>query len=422
MPSLGADMEAGVLVRRLKSPGDSVARGEIIAEVETDKGLIAVEAFEPGVLERWLVEPGLKVPVGTPLAFIASAGERSAPPAPASESHPVASAVPAPAAVPEPAPRAPVVATPSARQLALEHGLDLARVVGSGRHGVVTRGDVVAARAPDERARISPLARRRALELGVALDQVAASGPQGSIVAADVERAHAERPRAPAPSDAQRNMRKAIAAAMARSKREIPHYYVSHTIDLEPVLAWLQVQNERRSVDARLVPGVLLLRAVLLALRKFPELNAHFDGQEAQPSAQVHLGVAVSLRGGGLVAPAILDAHRMSLDELMSAFKDLVLRARSGKLKASEMSSPTITVTSLGERGVDEVLPVIVPPQVAMVGFGTIAVRPWVIDGRVEARSVVRASLAADHRVSDGHRGGLFLAAVAAHLQTPSDS
>jgi pyruvate dehydrogenase E2 component (dihydrolipoamide acetyltransferase) len=214
-------------------------------------------------------------------------------------------------------------------------------------------------------------------------------------------------------------MRHAIAAAMTRSKREIPHYYVAHTIDLEPALAWMARRNESRPIEERLVAGVVLLRAVVLALGRVPELNAHHDGENATPLADIHLGVAVSLRGGGLIAPAIVDAGKMTIDELMRAFQDLVTRARESRVRASELSTPTITVTSLGERGVEEVFPVIVPPQVAIVGFGSIVERPFVVGGSVVPRRVVRASLAADHRVSDGHRGGLFLAAVAAHLKEP---
>ncbi|MBZ0121302.1 MAG: 2-oxo acid dehydrogenase subunit E2, partial [Sandaracinaceae bacterium] len=158
------------------------------------------------------------------------------------------------------------------------------------------------------------------------------------------------------------------------------------------------------------------LEAAVRALRDVPELNAHWTGQSAPPLPRVHLGVAIALRGGGLIAPAIHDADGKSLDGLMTAFKDLVARARTGALKGSELSDPTITVTSLGERGVDAVFPIVHPPQVAMVGFGKIAQRPWVAGGELRVRSVVTASLAADHRVSDGHRGGLYLAAIDKYL------
>ena len=202
-------------------------------------------------------------------------------------------------------------------------------------------------------------------------------------------------------------MRLAIAALMARSKREIPHYYLETHIDMSTALAWLEEQNLERSVKERLVPAVLMIKATALAAREVPELNGFWVDDAFQPSEGVHAGVAISLRQGGLVAPAIHDADRLSLTDLMKALGDLVKRARAGSLRSSEMSDPTITVTNLGEGGVEAVFGVIYPPQVALVGFGSVK----------EQR--VMASVSGDHRVSDGHRGALFLAALARHLQEP---
>jgi pyruvate dehydrogenase E2 component (dihydrolipoamide acetyltransferase) len=206
---------------------------------------------------------------------------------------------------------------------------------------------------------------------------------------------------------------------MTRAKREIPHYYLAHTIDMGQATAWLAVENARRPVPERLLYGVLLIKAVALALREVPELNARWRGDRVEPSAAIHVGVAIALRGGGLVAPALHDADRQPLGELMRALRDLTQRARTGGLRSSELSDPTITVTSLGERGVESAFGIVYPPQVAIVGFGTIRTRPWVIDGAVVPRPLVAATLSADHRVSDGHRGGLFLAAVERLLQRP---
>jgi pyruvate dehydrogenase E2 component (dihydrolipoamide acetyltransferase) len=214
-------------------------------------------------------------------------------------------------------------------------------------------------------------------------------------------------------------MRRAIAAAMSRSKRETPHFYLGETIDLSRAIQWLGEENERRSVQERLLHGVLLLKAVALALREVPELNATWQGDRVVPGAGIHLGVAIFLRGGGLVAPAVHDADGRSLDELMHAFRDLVARARAGTLRSSELADPTITVTSLGERGAESVLPVIFPPQVAIVGFGRLVERPWVSEGHVLPCPVVTATLAADHRVTDGHRAGAFLNVLARLLQEP---
>jgi pyruvate dehydrogenase E2 component (dihydrolipoamide acetyltransferase) len=215
-------------------------------------------------------------------------------------------------------------------------------------------------------------------------------------------------------------MRQAIAAAMSRSKREIPHYYLSTDIDMFGALAWLTAENEKRPVADRLLYGALLLKAVALALTEVPELNSLWLGDRAVASEAIHVGVATSLRQGGLIAPALHHTDRLSLGELMGKLRDLVNRARTGRLRSSELSDPTITVTSLGEQGVETVFPIIYPPQVAIVGFGKVVDRPWVVDGQIVVRPVITATLAADHRVSDGHRGGLFLAAINRLLQEPS--
>jgi pyruvate dehydrogenase E2 component (dihydrolipoamide acetyltransferase) len=291
----------------------------------------------------------------------------------------------------------------------------------------------------------SPLARRRARELGVDLAEVIGSGPDGVISVADVEgavptgasetsaTASPPQPEKPAGAPAvaataaarkktvakQAAMREAIGALMARSKREIPHYYLRTTIDLATSSAWLRERNAARGVEQRLVPSVLLLKAAALAVRKVPEVNGFFVDGAFDRSDHVHLGVAVSLRGGGLIAPAIHDADQLGLDELMAALKDVVSRARAGRLRGSQMSDPTITVTNLGDQGVEEVEGVIYPPQVALVGFGRVVERPWAVDGLLGVHPVVVATLAADHRVTDGHRGGQYLTAIDALLQHP---
>lgn len=369
MPSLGADMEAGTLIEWRVKPGDAVKSGDIVAVVETQKGAIEIETFQSGVIEAFLVEPGRKVPVGTPLARIRGEGEAAA-------EKPAAPAAPAP----KPTPAAPPVA-----QLAPAKG------------------------------RASPAARKRAAELGVDLAGLAGSGPDGAITLADVERAAA----APPPEDRTAAMRRAIGAAMSRAKREIPHYYLSTTLDLGRALAWLEAENAKRPLPERLLPAVLLLKATALALRDAPGLNGAWVEGGFRHSADIHLGVAVFLRGGGLVAPALRHADAKDLGTMMRELRDLVGRARSGGLRASELSDPTITVTNLGEQGVETVLPVIIPPQVAIVGFGAILERPWAEAGAVTARRVVTASLAADHRASDGHRGALFLQAIGRRLQEP---
>jgi len=267
-----------------------------------------------------------------------------------------------------------------------------------------------------ERARISPAARSRALELGLPLDSLHSANANGIVTLADVESAAAPRPKA---SFDPALMRQAIAAAMGRSKREIPHYYLSSTVDFGAAQAWLDDWNLAHEPIDRLLPAVLLLKATAVALTKVPQLNGFYENGAYKPASAIHLGWAVALRGGGLVAPAIHDADHKTLPELMGALRDLVQRARAGGLRSSELSDPTITVTSLGDRGAESVLGVIYPPQVAIVGFGRVVQRPWVVDAQVVQRPIVTVSLAADHRVSDGHVGGQLLAAIDSALQRP---
>jgi pyruvate dehydrogenase E2 component (dihydrolipoamide acetyltransferase) len=270
---------------------------------------------------------------------------------------------------------------------------------------------------------VSPLARKLGADLGVDLTQVEGTGTQGAITREDVERAAGVPKETPAPRRAPENrpagMRAAIAAAMAHSKREIPHYYLSTTIDMSAALAWMRMENEKRAMSARLLPAVLLIKAVALALREVPELNGHWIDGSFRGSEGIHVGSAIFLRGGGLVAPALHDADKADLTTLMTRLQDLVTRARAGSLKSSEIADPTITVTNLGDQGVEAAFGIIYPPQVALVGLGRIALRPWIVSGQVEARPLLTATLAADHRVTDGHRGGVFLIALDRLLQTP---
>lgn len=379
MPTLGADMTEGTLVQWKKHEGDRITKGEIIAEVDTEKAAIDVECHTTGLIERLLTKPGDKVPVGTVMAVIREEGRPATGPIPQQ-----------------------TVAPPAAPP-------------------VIDRVDLVSP-APSQagRLRISPAARKLAAERGIDPAGLQGTGPDGAITLDDITRAPVAAGTAPlTAADRQARMRQTIAAAMARSKREIPHYYLSTTIDMGRALTWLKQANEERPVTERLLYGVLLIKAVALALRQVPELNALWKDGEAVKCERIHIGTAISLRQGGLVAPALHDADRLTLHELMQNFQDLVKRARAGSLRSSEMSDPTITVTSLGEQGVETVFGVIYPPQVALVGFGKVVERPWVVNGLVVPRPVVVASLSADHRVTDGHRGGLLLAEIDRLLQEP---
>jgi pyruvate dehydrogenase E2 component (dihydrolipoamide acetyltransferase) len=427
LPSLGADMDLAKLNAWLVKPGDMVHRGQIIAEVETEKAVLEVECWDEGVVEELVLSPGpTRLPVGTLLARIRPLDGAAPQPSPEQPLVEVA-ASDRPRARPEPRRE---VLSPPVRHLAHQLGVDLDRVTGSGPDGEITRQDVHGAATArigeGQRVKASPLARRLADETGIDLSSVSAGGATSMVTADDVRAA--VRPPPARPDDAHElgepegraeTMRRAIARSMARSKREIPHYYLANHIDLERALRWLTEQNEERPISGRILPAALLLKATALALRETPDLNGHWLDEGFRPSDAIHLGVAISLREGGLIAPAIHDADRLGLDEMMSSLRDLVNRARSWRLRSSEMSDPTITVTNLGERGVETAFPVIIPPQVAIVGFGKVVELPVAVDGQPVVHPVVHATLAGDHRVTDGHRGGLFLDALDRLLQEP---
>lgn len=380
LPFLGADVDEGKLLQWQVKAGDAVKRGQVVAVVDTSKAAVDVECWQEGTIVELRVQPGETVPVGTVMATLLGAGETAevvAQPAPAEAS-----------AVSLPKPVVALSRPPS---------------------------------AATTRRRISPAARKHAEDHGIDIDSVVGTGPEGAVTLQDVQRLESlAQPQQAAPSDKQANMRKAIAAAMSRSKKEIPHYYLSETVPMRKAQQWLSAANEKRSITERLLMATLQIKAVALALKKYPDMNGFYLDGERRPSQAIHVGVAISLRQGGLIAPAIHDAADKPLDQLMRDLSDLVQRARAGSLRSSEMSDPTITVTNLGEQGVESVFGVIYPPQVALVGFGRVRdIALVTADGGLCAMSATTASLSGDHRVSDGHYGALFLAEVRERLQRP---
>lgn len=370
MPSLGADMKQGTLITWLVEPDEHVEYGQVIAEIETDKGLFEIEVFESGIVSKILVEERQMVLVGTVLAVIDSIESAVGVPRAEKPKETTASGE-----------QSWVRASPSARVLAKELRTDLSTINGSGPHGVITRGDV-------------ELAARH----------------QGH--GADKK---------PATSDYAAGMRKAIATAMSLSNREIPHYYLESCIDMSRALHWMEVENRQRPIQQRLLPVVLLARTLVKVLGKFPDFNGFWSDDGFQPQGAVHLGFAITLRQGGLIAPALRHAENKDLSALREGLHDLITRTRTGKLRGSEMTDASITLTSLGDLGVNTVHGVIYPPQVALVGFGRISDRPWAEDGMLGVRPQVTVTLAADHRASDGHRGGQFLDAINRQLQNPEE-
>lgn len=416
MPSMGADMESGTLREWKVKPGDVVKRGDIIAEVEAQKGIIEIECFEEGVIEKLLIEIDQKVPVGTPMALIRTAGE-------ASGAFVVTTAAGTPqqpdiTATPEPNAKTPptvevqhvskLTAFPKTEEIPQSPGASVETTVPK-EHGL----------------RISPLARRMAEENHIDLNAVHGTGEDGAITKADIEKAILDKTAATATATkpaatGSDTIRQAVAAAMSRSNREIPHYYLESAIDMQAALDWLAKQNTERPVQQRLLLAPVLIKAAAKALRAVPELNAVWDnGLQLKPD--IHMGFVVSLRGGGIIVPAIHDADKKSIDELMAAMNDIIPRARALRLRSSELSDSTVTLTSLGEGGADKVFGIIYPPQVAVIGFGAVIQAPAVIDGQLVIRPTMHITLGGDHRATDGLSGSKFLKALKEFLQHPEE-
>jgi pyruvate dehydrogenase E2 component (dihydrolipoamide acetyltransferase) len=389
MPSLGADMESAVLMEWHVKEGDKVSKGQVIAEVETSKGVIEIEVFEDGIVEKLLVEEETDCKVGTPLAIIKTDAKEES--------------------------KTEVKTEPEIKEEIKE---------------VSKPKPEVKAQQKDEtdRIKISPAARKKADELGVDITKI--TPKNGVIQLAQIEDASTlkiepqsnkkEKPK-DAKKDSKDAMRKAIAAAMSKSNAEIPHYYLSTSINMTPSLEFLSELNKERGIKERILPAALLIRAVVLSLKEVPELNGFWVDNEHKISDEINPGFAIALRKGGLMTPAILDAGDKNLDDTMKSLDDLITRTRLGKLKSSEMTKQTITITNLGDLGVESVYGVIYPPQVAIIGFGIIKNSPWAEGDALCVRKVMQATLAGDHRATDGRVGAKFLSTLNKFLQNPKE-
>lgn len=436
MPSLGADMEAGTLVEWRKKPGDLLQPGDIIAEVDTQKGLIEIEVFEGGILDKYLIEVGDKVPVGTPMASLRPEGTTGVPEKVNEQVHPIQEKEkPEEAQATEHSEK---VNIPSEEKLSEEKSF-------KDKPSEETSSEEKFSEEK-HRIKISPLARSIAEKNRLDLSGITGTGEGGAIIKADVEKAMAakkeEKTEVPAREQMeaqvsqklktepeikerevtsetpQESIRKAVAAAMSLSNREIPQYYLEKRIDMLKALTWLKETNQQREISARLMPAVLFIKAVAKAIDSAPALNAVWENG-LQLRNEVNIGFVVSLRSGGILVPAIKNADLKSTDEIMTSLNDIIPRARAMKLRSSELSESTITLTSLGENGSDKVFGVIYPPQVAIVGFGSIIDEPVVQKGMLAIRPVVHVTLAGDHRATDGLTGSRFLEALNNHLQNP---
>ncbi|HXA42840.1 MAG TPA: dihydrolipoamide acetyltransferase family protein [Candidatus Solibacter sp.] len=427
MPQMGYDMTEGTVVRWVKKVGDRVHRGDIVAEIETDKATVEIEAFESGTLLRTLADPGETIPVGVPIATLGEAGEElpeppSKAPAPAAP----APAAPAPAATPPPAPAVSAPPAPPAPKAAAPAP-------------PVQAGTPAAEYAEGERLHASPLARRIAERFGIDLRQVSGSGPGGRIVAGDVEAISASNAPAVAPVPAAAppeaaafaaappplpegaedielsRLRQTIARRMAESKRTAPHFYVSVDINADKLLALRQrINNGKTHVSV----NDLLVKALALAAIEHPNVNSAYLNDRVRRFKRVDVGIAVAT-DNGLLSPAILDCATKPLATIADESRDLSARARSGHLKPEEYGGGTITLSNLGMYGTSEFLAILNPPQAVIVSVGAAADRVVMKAGKPAVAKVLTAWAAADHRVLDGAEVAQFMATFRELVEDP---
>ncbi len=472
MPKMGYDMREGTVVRWYKQAGDTVARGEVIADIETDKATVEFEAYTGGVLHQLVAREGVPVPVGEAIAVIGEPGETSglaavnvAAPAQTTLPSSVAGNVPVASAGFRPADDE-VRASPIARRLARERGIDLAQVVGSGPGGRIVEQDVLdfnltaaasdeaGSDARDSRVLASPIARRLARERSIDLSQVGGTGPGGRVVEQDIldfAAAPASAPgsalpassAAPAPDQetepaptaaaapgmapvteaaGQRvdlsRMRQAIARVTGDSKRSAPHFYVTTDIDMEKAMGLRRDINDALPPESRVSINDLVIRACAIALGRRPRFNAFFRDDHLQFNSRINIGIAISLEAG-LIVPGISDCQSKSLAEIAAASKDLVARANSGALRNEEYSDTTFSISNLGMFAVDSFAAIIFPPHAAVLAVGAVSEQPVVRDGQLAVGQIMKATLSTDHRVADGAEAAQFLVEIKALLEKP---
>lgn len=402
MPAMGADMTEGTVVKWLKSEGDEVARGDIIAEIETDKTVVEMEAYGSGLLRKIVVGEGVSVPVGDLIAYLGDAEDEI----PETDAATNGAAAPEESAAPEiPIARAPeavpaqpgtgrIKASPVARKIAAERGIDLATVTGTGPGGRITRADV-------EGLSAAPAA--------VALPPAVSPAPAAQVTLSGED----------VPLSA---MRQAIARVTVRSKTENPHYYVDMSIDMTQAMLLRQGLNEEiGEAGPRISVNDMIIRACVKAIIKYPKLNTTFAGDHLISHSDINIGIAIALEAG-LIVPAILRTQNMSLLQIAAATKDLANRVRGdgGALTQEQNTAGTFSISNMGMLGVDNFQAIIVPPQSAILAVGAASPQAVVRDGEIVVRQIMKASLSADHRVTDGAEGGTFLGEIRRVLENPA--
>ena len=446
MPQMGYDMHEGKVVRWLKKEGEEVTRGEVIAEIETDKATVEYEAYTGGVMAKIVAEEGIAIPVGGLIAVMTAPGEAipediltdAAIALAADSPAPAAAAVqalegPISAAV-APADTAEVRASPLARRLAKERGFNLATITGTGPGGRITEADIPeqgAAVAPAALAssngyiKASPLAKRLARERGIDLGTLTGTGPGGRVIEADVpEHAVPAAAESVAPATLVSEnvelsrMRQAIARVTSDSKRDAPHFYVAIDVDMTKAMSFRRDLNDELDAENRVSVNDLIVKASAIAIGRHPKFNSFFRDDHLQMNAAINVGIAIALESG-LIVPGVNGCESKSLVEIAAASRDLVSRANSGTLRNDEYSGTTFSVSNLGAFDIESFTAIIFPPHAAILAVGTVKEQPVVRDGELAIAQIMKATLSTDHRVADGAEAAQFLVEIKKLLQNP---
>ncbi|MEC9237717.1 MAG: 2-oxo acid dehydrogenase subunit E2 [Chloroflexota bacterium] len=444
MPQMGYDMHEGKVVRWLKKEGEEVTRGEVIAEIETDKATVEYEAYTGGVMAKIVAEEGIAIPVGGLIAVMTAPGEAipediltdAAIALAADSPAPAATAVqalegPISAAV-APADTKEVRASPLARRLAKERGFDLATITGTGPGGRITEADIPeqgAAVAPAASSngyiKASPLAKRLAGERGIDLATLTGTGPGGRVIEADVPE-HAVPTAAGSAAPATlvsenvelSRMRQAIARVTSDSKRDAPHFYVALDVDMTKAMSFRRDLNDELDAENRVSVNDLIVKASAIAIGRHPKFNSFFRDDHLQMNAAINVGIAIALESG-LIVPGVNGCESKSLVEIAAASRDLVSRANSGTLRNDEYSGTTFSVSNLGAFDIESFTAIIFPPHAAILAVGTVKEQPVVRDGELAIAQIMKATLSTDHRVADGAEAAQFLVEIKKLLQNP---
>ena len=435
MPQMGYDMHEGKVVRWLKKEGEEVIRGEVIAEIETDKATVEYEAYTGGVMAKIVAEEGATIPVGGLIAVLTDPGEAipediltdaaMAPPAEA-PAPPAVSEAPASAA--SAARHGEVRASPLARRLAQERGVDLSTITGTGPAGRITEADIPeqgasapAAASVNGYIKASPLAKRLARERGVSLSTLTGTGPGGRIIEEDVPE-HAAPAAAPAELTSENveltRMRQAIAKVTADSWGAAPHFYVSVDIDMTKAMSFRRDVNDELDAEARVSVNDLIVKASAIAIGRHPKFNSFFRDDHLQMNSSINVGIAIALESG-LIVPGINGCENKSLVEIAAASRNLAARANSGSLRNDEYSGTTFSVSNMGMFDIESFTAIIFPPHAAILAVGTVKEQPVVRDGELAIAQIMKATLSTDHRVADGAEAAQFIVEIKKLLESP---